>query len=201
MIENTGYAAYNLYHSLRLHFKGDYDYIKYGGKTTINQETFLKRADKYFFYRLSRKYNTEEFKDFLIANLLENVNTRPGPLEKPEADEIYKKWLKITNSLQYHFENDIIYILEKYGNSAFKVRNGEHPALLIEVLQGRICKETLIIMNEFMNFFPTWSEKISDTVIWPELKRMYAKYAPFIKFDRQKYRNILKEKIKENAEV
>lgn len=199
MIENTGFAAFNLYHSLRLHFKGSYDYIKYGGKTTMSQDKFLLRADKFFFYRLSRKYNFEELKNFYIANFLENVDIRPGPLELENAQEIYKKWLSVATSLRYLFKNDITYLIENYNiESVLKVRSGQYPILLELVMQGDIHRETLIILNEILNFFPMWKEKISDDVIWPSLELKYKKYVPFLNIDKQTFKSIIKDVMREN---
>lgn len=197
MIENTGYAAFNLYHSLQLHFKGKYDYIKYGGKTTMTKEKFLQRADKYFFYRLSRRYSYEELKNFYISNFLEDPNIRPGPLEMPPAEEIYRKWLGVIGSLKYRYTNDVMYLMENYGDKAFNIKNGQYPPLLSAVLEGKVTMETLIILNEILQFFPKWNEKIDDDIIWPTLRMKYEKYAPFLNYDKKVYRDILKNTIKE----
>ena len=53
----TGYEAFGLYESLKLHFSKDsYDFFKYNGKTNISVTSFENRKDKYHFYKLSRKY-------------------------------------------------------------------------------------------------------------------------------------------------
>ena len=71
MSENTGYAAYVMFQSLKLHFSSEsYDYIKYHGKTNTKKEVFEKRKDKYTFYKISRKYNLEDMKDFYISNFI-----------------------------------------------------------------------------------------------------------------------------------
>jgi len=200
MIENTGYAAFNLYHSLRLHFKGSYDYIKYGGKTNMSQDKFQLRGDKYFFYRLSRKYNLDELKEFYIANFLVNPDIRPGALELQGATDIYKKWRSVVDSLKYKFTNDIIYLIENYNiESTLKVKNGQYPLLFELVMQETIHVETLVILNEILNFFPMWNEKISDDIVWPALRTKYLKYAPFLKYDRKEYKGILKETLREYA--
>ena len=54
----TGYEAFSLYNSLKLHFSQQtYDYFKYNGKSNISVNSFENRKDKYHFYKLSRKYN------------------------------------------------------------------------------------------------------------------------------------------------
>ena len=198
MIENTGYAAFNLYHSLSLHFKGKYDYIKYGGKTTMSQDKFAQRGDKYFFYRLSRKYNFEELKGFYIANFLVDPNVRPGPLELQPADEIYKIWLAVTGSLKYKFTSDLEYLFENYRvEDTLKVKNGQFPLLLKMVMDKTTNLETLIILNEILNFFPMWTEKINDDIIWPAFKLKCEKYAPFLNYDRKVYKDIVKQMVED----
>ena len=52
MTDSTGFAAFALYNALKLHFTSDsYDFIKYHGKTNVSTQTFMKRKDKYSFYK------------------------------------------------------------------------------------------------------------------------------------------------------
>jgi hypothetical protein len=85
MTENTGYAAFALYNALKLHFTSDsYDFFKYHGKTNISKDSFLRRKDKYTFYKLSRKYSLDELKYFYVSNFLDgdkwvgDMNTTEG---------------------------------------------------------------------------------------------------------------------------
>ena len=71
MTENTGFETYKLYHALKLHFTSDsYDYFKYNGKSRVNYTNFSSNASKYQFAKLSRKYNLDEMKNFLVANFI-----------------------------------------------------------------------------------------------------------------------------------
>lgn len=89
MIDNSGYASFTLYNSLKLHFtSNNYDYFKYHGKTNVSTSTFLKRKDKYTFYKLSRKYNLDDLRDFYIANLLEG-DKWVGDMAR-DGEEVYK---------------------------------------------------------------------------------------------------------------
>jgi hypothetical protein len=200
MTENTGFAAFALYNSLKLHFTSNsYDYFKYHGKTNVTKENFATRKDKYSFYKLSRKFQLEELKHFFIANFLQG-DKWVGDMLTPEGEEHYKKWLKTTQSLTYIFENDILYLLDKYSpEETIKVVSGSYPKLLVEVQQGKVAIETLIIMNDIMEFFPMWEKKIDDDIIWPNFKLKCLKYQPFIDYDKSKFKTILKEKIHEQA--
>jgi hypothetical protein len=42
-------------------------------------------------------------------------------------------------------------------------------------------------------------KQITEDIIWPTHRRIIKKYTPFISYDREKYKQILKEKIKEYA--
>jgi hypothetical protein len=202
MIENSGFAAFAMFHAMKLHFTSDsYDYIKYNGKTNVTKTTFSTRKDKYSFYRLSRKFGLTELKDYYIANFLVDDVQWVGDILGPESEENYKKWQKRIQSLTYTFENDIIVLLDKVENpnDLLVVRNNEFPKLMQYATQGDISLETLIILDDLMNFFPMWEKEIYDDIVWPNFKIKCMKYKPFLHYDKEKFKQILKEKIKEYA--
>jgi hypothetical protein len=201
MMENSGYATFCLYNALKLHFTSSYDYFKYNGKTNVSQNTFLTRKDKYTFYRLSRKYNLEELRDYLVSNFVYGEAKWVGDMTGPDGEDCYKKWQKNMQSLTYRFENDIVGILNEVDSPEewLRVKDGQYPMLLNEVLQGTIQLETLVIMNDIMGFFPMWEKRIEDDVVFPTLIMKYKKYQPFLSYDRPKFKNILKEKILDHA--
>ena len=202
MTENSGYAAFTMYNSLKLHFTStSYDYFKYHGKTNVSTSTFLKRKDKYTFYKLSRKYNVEELRDFYVANFLEG-DKWVGDMLK-DGEDIYKKWQKTQQSLTYSFENDIVYLLSNGGSpdEMLEVKANSYPLLMKFVQLGQVKLETLVILNDILNFFPMWDKKIDDDIIWPDFKMKCLKYTPFLNYDKTKYKKILKEKIKDYAEA
>lgn len=201
MIENSGFAAFAMFHALKLHFTSSYDYIKYKGKTSVSKTTFATRKDKYTFYKLSRKFGLTELRDYYIANFLVNDIQWIGDVVGPDAEENYKKWLKTTQSLTYTFENDIIKLLDRVNepNDLLVVKRNQFPLLMQFAQQGDIALETLIILNDLMNFFPMWEKEIYDDIVWPNFKRRCEKYKPFLSYDKEKFKLILKEKIKEYA--
>jgi len=199
MTDTTGFDAYALYNALKLHFTGNYDYIKYNGKTSVSRTTFSTRKDKYHFYKLSRKYNVEELKLFYIANFIEDDGAWVGDLLTPQSEERFKKWQKKNQSLTYQFEQDIIYLFEKYDLKDILVVTGDYPRLLQELMQNSIMIETVIIMDDLMNFLPMWQRKIQDDIIWPKWETKLTKYKPFVYYDKQKMKSILKEMVKEHA--
>jgi hypothetical protein len=201
MTENTGFAAYALWNALKLHFTSEsYDYFRYNGKTNVSKQTFTTNKSKYQFYKLSRKYDLEELKNFYIANFIQGKGDWVGDLLQ-DGDENYTKWQKTQQSLTYTFENDIIVLLDKVENpnELLVVRNNEFPKLMQYTTQGDITLETLIILNDLMNFFPMWEKEIYDDIVWPSFKTKCVKYKPFLHYDKEKFKQILKEKIKEYA--
>jgi len=201
MSENTGFAAFALYNALKLHFTSEsYDYFKYHGKTNVSKQSFMVRKDKYQFYKLSRKYGLEELKDFYVANFLQG-DKWVGDMNGPEGEDNYLQWQKRQQSLTYTFENDIMSLLDRVDNpnDLLVVKKNEFPKLMMHTTYGDIALETLVIMNDILNFFPMWSKEIYDDLIWPSFKMKCVKYAPFIHYDKNKFKEILKENIKEHA--
>ncbi len=101
----TGYEAFGLYESLKLHFtKDSYDFFKYNGKTNISITVFENRKDKYHFYKLSRKYsNRDELISFIVANLLVKDNLWVGDLLTEDAEVNYRNHQKVLQSFSYIF--------------------------------------------------------------------------------------------------
>lgn len=176
----------DIYISLKLHFTQDrYNYFTYHGKTKHRKKEYDDRADRGHIFRLSRKYRKDDFLGFVISNLLKDPQIWPGSLNTPEADQTYKDWLKFNNSLTYNVVKELKELKDK-GLSLgdlLRVEGGQHPKLLKEFYANNIHLETLIVLVSLMDIMPVWSKKISDTVIWPETKRIMIKYAPFLKTD------------------
>jgi hypothetical protein len=197
MNEAGGFEAYAMYNALKLHFTGNYDYVKYSGKTSVSKDQFLLRKDKFQFYKLSRKYKREEMFGFLVANLLEKPKLWAGDLLSEDADSVYKVWMRTQQSLHYIFEQDLNYLFDLVDtpDMIIKVVDGEYPILYNAYLQGKVQQETIIIMNDIMGFMPMWTKKISDDIVFPGFTKQCAKYAPFINYDKAKFMATLRNKL------
>ena len=194
----TGFEAFSLYESLKLHFSKDsYDYFKYNGKTNHSIQSFENRKDKYYFYKLSRKYkDKEELSEFLISNFLNSEKTWVGTLLTEEAEIAHRNRQKVLQSLSYNFENDCRKLFDevKNPNDILKT-NGGYPLLLTKTLRGEVSMETLCLLNSILNFLPMWDKNIAEDVRWPEFRRKMVKYAAFLPKDVLKYKLILKKVI------
>ena len=63
----TPFEVYTKYIALKNHFSQErYDYFTYGGKVRAKESSFEIRKDKYFFYKLSKHKDIE---NFLLANI------------------------------------------------------------------------------------------------------------------------------------
>jgi hypothetical protein len=195
----TGYEAFGLYESLKLHFaKDSYDFFKYNGKTNISITAFENRKDKYHFYKLSRKFsNRDELISFIVANLLVKDNLWVGDLLTEDAEVNFRNHQKVLQSFSYIFENDCKVIFDdcKDPNEALKVINGDYPDLLTKALRKEIHIESFAMLAKILPFMGPWSKEINDTIHWPNFKSKVQKLILFLPEDT-KYKLILKKIIK-----
>jgi hypothetical protein len=204
MNDNTGFAAYALWNSLKLHFTSDsYDYFKYNGKTNVSKQSFTTRKDKYQFYKLSRKYDLEELRNFYIANFIAGNAEWVGNLLQ-DGEDIYRKWQRTQQSLTHTFESDIIYLFDTVDGSEFMTRDdilkpieGGWPMLITKLMKKKVSLESVCILIDLVGCMPRWEKQITEDLIWPPIHRLIKKYTPFIPYDKKKFMAILKEKIKQ----
>lgn len=193
----TGYEAFVLYQAIKLHFTTDsYDFHKYGGKSKISIDAFERRKDKYQFYKLSRRLqNKVELINFLVANFVEDDNVWVGYLLEESSETIYRQRQKVIQSLSYSFQSDCEKIFNdvENPNAILQSESGDYPALLTMSLRREIQIETVCILNDMLNFLPMWARKISDDIRWPQYRRKIVKYSPFIQYDKEKFKLLLKK--------
>lgn len=197
----TGYEAFCLYTSLKLHFNSDsYDYFKYNGKVSTSVDAFENRKDKWHFYKLSRRFtNDDQGRDYIVANLVHDFNVWIGHLLTNEADAEYRKRQKVIQSLTYTFTNEVESLMNHgQPNDLFIIQDGQYPGLLTKMLHNEISLETICILNRLLNFLPSWDKKINDTIHYPNVSRRIKKYTPFIQFEPTKYKIILKKEYDAN---
>jgi len=189
----TGYECYSIYNSLKLHFTSEkYDYFKYLGKSRVSIDTFEKRKDKYFFHKLSRRYNKDELINFLVANFMKNHNVWIGSLLEDSADVLYKEQMGVQQSLGYIFRDECSKTFSMCENPNDILRtDGQYPQLLSNTLQGEIHVETLVILNDLLGFFSMWNQKIQDSIRWPDFRLTCLKYRPFLHYDKDVYKGYL----------
>jgi hypothetical protein len=191
------FDTYKTYVAIKNHFTVEsYDYFKYGKKSKINFDTFLKRKDKIFFAKLGNRKG-DYIEDFLVANFIHDTKIWVGELLSDSSETRYKDWKRKNESLTYHFTNEIDFISSMSSeefNDMFKVNSGEHPKIILNYLQGELSIETLIILDSLLNFIQRYDKMIHDPV-YKEVSNLCKKYRPFLRFDQAKMRLVVKNKM------
>ena len=202
----NGFEVYKIYLAIKLHFTSknqSYDFHKHNGRTTARLETFTKRRDRYFFHKLSKSYNDKSIVDYFLSNFVSNTNLWVGDIIGKSGDETYKEWSKKIESLQYYFEQDIDYIIERMTTKDIKFNDlylsvkGQHPPIVKMFLAKKINFESLIILDDILKFTKNLSLNITETVLWPKLNDRMKRYRPFLSYNITKFKLTLKKKLKE----
>ena len=187
---------YLMYCAMKAHFgKSDYDFVTYRGKTRIKRDTFYKRKDRSFFVRLSRKYKTEEqIKNYFVANF---IRDKKGYIANFN-DENYESWKLKRQGFFDLFEVEMKPLVDAFED-LFTVTNGQHPKLMKEFLGGRVSLETVIILDELVNFGPDWNKQLEDDIIWIDLDNLMNNYERFLTIDQEQYKIRLLKLIEESS--
>jgi hypothetical protein len=190
--KEKGFKVFTYYVAVKNHFQGRYDYFKYGGKTSTKIETFDRRKDRFFFYKLSKR---DDWEPYILSNILVDPNLYIGNLvnQKDKAEEVLKDYLRRKQSLRYTFKTDINR-LDDDAKSNFIVTDGQHPKLLTMYINGKVCIETLIILDSITGMFRVWNEKIQDPVIWPGINKTCERYRPFMNYRLSDMRQVVLER-------
>jgi hypothetical protein len=188
--------VYLMYCAMKAHFgKGDYDFVTYKGKTRIKRDTFYKRKDRSFFVRVSRKYKTEqEIQNYFVSNFIKD---KKGYIANFN-DENYESWKLKRQGFFDLFDVEMKPLVEAFED-LFTVTNGQHPKLMREFLGGRVSLETIIILDELVNFGPDWNKQLEDDIIWIDLRNLMNNYKRFLTIDQEQYKIRLLKLIEEST--
>jgi len=187
--------VYQMYCAMKAHFsKSSYNFIKYGGKTKVSRDSFWKRNDRYFFVKISKKYNNDEIKDYLLSNFIQNRNGYIANFN----DQNYENWLDRKMMFYNIFQQELKPYIKNF-EPLFEVKDGNHPTLLKEYLGKRVSLETMVILDELVDFTKNWDEQLGDDVVWPDIKNLMKNYKGFLTIDKNKYRMKLLSLIEESS--
>lgn len=106
----TPLKAFQLYGTYKLHFTSKaYNITQYGiNERSFNENSFLKRADSYYFKRISEKVlYVSRYTPILVANLYKNNKIWVGELLSDSAIRNAQSYRKYINSFQSSFKDDI----------------------------------------------------------------------------------------------
>ena len=188
--------VYLMYCAMKAHFgKSDYDFVTYKGKTRIKRDTFYRRKDRSFFVRVSRKYKTEqEIQNYFVSNFIKD---KKGYIAN-FSNENYESWKLKRQGFFDLFDVEMKPLVDAFED-LFTVTNGQHPKLMREFLGGRVSLETIIILDELVNFGPDWNKQLEDDIIWIDLRNLMNNYKRFLTIDQEQYKIRLLKLIEESS--
>ena len=149
---------------------------------------------RFFFEKISRKYSDEEIVNLFVANyaILETSgNIWVGDIVR-SGEETYTNWMRRKQSLSYIFKEEVSILNSKNFDEMFNIEGNKHPKILKEFLQKKLSLETMIILNNILDYKKQFDKKLQDPV-WEFVSMKIEKYAPFIHIDVNKFKQLLKE--------
>ena len=181
---------------MKAHFSNtNYDFNKYGGKTKVSRDSFFKRKDRHFFVKLSTKYKTEiEIRNYYISNFIKD---KKGYIAN-FSDWNYKTWLSRREGFFEQFLIELRPFIKEF-EPLFLVKNYNHPKLLKEFLGSRVSLETMIILDELVEYGNKWDKQLKDDIIWIDLKKLMKNYKGFLTINKNRYRIKLLKLIEESS--
>ena len=186
--------VYLMYCALKAHFKSDYDYHKFSGRTKIKRDSFYKRKDRIFFVRTANKYKDTEILNFFVSNFIQD---RSGYIANFN-DNNYETWLQKRRMFYELFSQELQPFVKNF-NPLFESKDGQHPTLLKEYLGKRISLETIIVLDDLVEFSKKWDKELEwDDFIWPDVKKLMNNYKGFLTINTNVYRMKLLKLIEES---
>ena len=189
------FDAYRQYLSLKNHFTKDkYDYHKYCGKSRATVQSFYKRKDRFWFEKLARNKDDQEVIDFFVSNFI--TCTDPSKLwigeMIREGEGRYTAWKKRNQSLSYIFKEEMQSILANQDLDSIFSRKSGHPIILKKYLGGDISIETMVILDQILDYRREFDKHLQDPV-WETVSMRMKKYSPFLNIEVSRYKKVLKE--------
>jgi len=191
----TGEETYQNYCALKAHFNSEsFNFLKYGKTKYYNWD---RRRDKPFFEFIANKLPSSEIVPFFVANFIRNNDIWIGEISYREGYDVYLKWKGRVESLSYTFTEDMKNIKEFLSDrnlkfiSLFDINNN-HPIIFRFLLSDMITIETFVIMNSIQNYFNLFTKKLYDDLLWEKWCMICTKYDYFLKYDMNKFKEILK---------
>lgn len=193
----SAFETYCMFLALKNHFtQKKYDFFKYNGKVNASKDSFAIRKDRFQFQKLSRRYTADEMRDFIVSNLIKGVSWSVDLL-RDEADEVYREYMKRNQSLSYTFAGDLDSLFSEYQpDTVFNCSSGI-PPILNHFISERLSPETFVILDKYTGFCNILNKKLADDFLWQKYNNLPQKLHPFLEYDRNKMKNILKEKLHE----
>lgn len=148
-----------------------------------------------WFEKMSRQKTDEEIINFFVANFVSCDDPQSlwiGEIIR-DGESRYKNWKKKTESISYVFKEEVNEVFtSKNFQQMFEIKSNRHPQILKEYLQGKLSLETMVILNNILNYKTDFDQRLQDP-IWEFVSMRISKYSSFIHTDVFKFKKILKE--------
>jgi hypothetical protein len=146
---------------------------------------------------MSRQKTDKEIINFFVSNYSSSEdpsNLWIGDIIK-DGNNVYLNWLDKRNNIFDIFSIECSRLNKKNFNSYFTSKKNSHPEILKDYLKKEICIETLILLNNIIDFQKDYDKKLNDPV-WEMVSFKIKKYSCFLDFNMIKYIKKLKEIVK-----
>lgn len=191
----NGFECFQLYIALKNHFtKKTYNFHKYNGKSKVTVAQYQTRNDKYYFDKLAKHSDP---KGLLIANLISNQQLWIGDLVNDDnADLIYRQWKTRIDSFSYNFKQELNCFGDITVEQICKVLPNNHPLAIQMYLRKQISLEALVVFVDCVGCYSYWNANLRNDIVWEHISKLIVKYKPFLDYDKSKFKEIIKQRLK-----
>ena len=190
------YNLFKTYIAMKSHFTSDsYDYVKYGGKTSISESAYQKRKDKASFKIVAGWLPQKHCESLLLAHFIElNDFTISFLCENPaRSQKIYNKWKERTSNLLDTYNKDLK-ILSAASSGSWKdcvqQRDDDYPLIFKMVMSGKITPETYSLLDDLFQHTSKTYKGMDTDLMFQGLNLKYRKYRSFLSPSVQDVLNI-----------
>lgn len=177
-----GFTVYSVYTAINMHTdpKTNYDFFKYGGKTRVSEDSFLKRKDKYFFDRAARKCKTYQDAVLLIwSAIFDAASTDKSKIYiRDVTDEPYKHFLSLMDSLTYKFSTFLLTYKTAHGKIDIEKLKQDYLETENRDLLFFICILSIITKGSLTKFLVEDEIDILGSLLVEKI----ATHSPFIEY-------------------
>lgn len=173
------------FHSLKLHFRNEYDYFTYGSNARIKESQELDRAFLYLPYKLvtednAVKYFVANFVDYFIQE--GRVASHITDFSKSKSISTWKGWEGRIERIEYLVKQEI----NSSGKTIEELISLDdpymHPLIISLCLSKKMSFETFaVVVSRHSDIFERWLSVTSDTIFLPEYIKFIKAYTPFVK--------------------
>lgn len=196
----NSFQSYKLYLILVNAFKKGYDPVKYSWKIRVQQNSFEKRKDKYFFEKIQKGFDIFEQQKIFMVNLLANQDQWIGDMLSQDSIMFYRKYMSRFNDLSILFKEDLqnlILFCKSKGRmfkSLFLIEDNKEPMIFKLLQNDSIQYETFILLDSYFNIIEMLDE--SKNFIWDQYSVRIKAYKNLFVIDKLEVIKILKESLK-----